>query len=437
MKTKFSYISVMLLLLSFAFAGIRHDAALATEYFLRAEAMTGTMCDGTEIEMWGYAMDTAFGAEDGTVTVPGPVLEIPPGDSSLTIHMDNNLNVPTSIVIPGLIASMSPVRNGENRIVSFTHETSPGNAAPVDYIWNNLKPGTYLYQSGSHMAVQVQMGLYGAVKMDHMMGQAYDEVQTAYDSEVMLLFSEIDPALHQAVAEDQYGPGLLMTSTVDYQPKCFLINGECFSPGRMSIPAGIPGDTLLVRFLNAGLKTRVPALNGKRLVMWAEDGNLLPYPKNIAALHLEAGKTRDVLVELDQPGYIPVYDERLALTNAGVSPGGMLAYLEVASGMQYWLTVDVASFGPAGGTIQTLSKPAGIFCESNCSVMYNEDTELLLRATPDENSIFIGWSGGGCGGLGDCIVEMNGDRTVTAFFFPGALFRNILPVLKPTVSTRN
>ena len=31
------------------------------------------------------------------------------------------------------------------------------------YYWNNIQPGTYAYQSGTHPQVQVQMGLYGAM----------------------------------------------------------------------------------------------------------------------------------------------------------------------------------------------------------------------------------------------------------------------------------
>ena len=37
-------------------------------------------------------------------------------------------------------------------------------------------PGTYLYQSGSHPAVQVQMGLYGGVTSDAAAGEVYSGV---------------------------------------------------------------------------------------------------------------------------------------------------------------------------------------------------------------------------------------------------------------------
>src|SRR4030067_1906710 len=113
--------------------------AFSVEYFLRADVTTKTMPDATVVPMWGFARDSAFGANDGTVTVPGPMLTVPVGDPVLTIHLDNNLSVPVSIVINGPSAVMTPVKfadaQGRQRIQSFTHETAPGNAAPVDYTW--------------------------------------------------------------------------------------------------------------------------------------------------------------------------------------------------------------------------------------------------------------------------------------------------------------
>jgi hypothetical protein len=38
----------------------------------------------------------------------------------------------------------------------------------------------------------------------------------------------------------------------------------------------------------------------------------------------------------------------------------------------------------------------------------------MLTATPDAGSIFGGWSGGGCTGTGQCVMNMNANKTVTA-----------------------
>lgn len=289
------------------------------------------------VPMWGFAGDTAFGALDGTVSVPGPVLEVPSGDTMLTIHLDNNLSEPISIVIPGQIATTTPVfftdGAGRQRVQSFTHEPPAGNATEVTYTWTGLKPGTYLYHSGTHPQVQVQMGLYGgAVVNPAAEGQAYDDASSAYNAQVLLLYSEVDPVLHQHVSDGSYGPGLAMTSTIDYNPKYFLINGEPYTATTAPLLAGTAGDSVLIRFLNAGLRTHAPVLLGARLRVIAEDGNLYPFARDHCSVELPAGQTKDVIVEFSAAGTYPLYDRTLCLTNAGgASPGGMLTYLQVVA----------------------------------------------------------------------------------------------------------
>ncbi|HUS72726.1 MAG TPA: hypothetical protein VMY06_06620 [Sedimentisphaerales bacterium] len=316
-------------------------ASPGAEYYLRADTTTKIMPDGQTVVMWGFALDSAFGAEDGQVTVPGPLLTVPPNQKNLIINLDNNLGVPVSIVIPSQInTAMVPVKfiddKGRQRIRSFTHETEPNNTEPVVYKWKNIREGTYLYHSGSHPAVQVQMGLYGCLKKDveklkkiDALGIAYADV--LYDTEVVLCFSEIDPALHNAVTTGNYGPGKAMTSTIDYKPKYFLINGQPYSSGLPPLPAGSPNQQVLIRFVNAGLETHVPVLQGFHMNVVAEDGYKYRYGREQYSLILPAHKTKDAIIIPTAAGTYPVYDRRLRLTNAGASPGGMLTHLNVAN----------------------------------------------------------------------------------------------------------
>ena len=64
----------------------------------------------------------------------------------------------TQTIFPGVCAHlpMKPRRSGVG-----------------SYTWTNFKAGTYLLQSGTNPAKQVQMGLYAAVKKDHAPGEAY------------------------------------------------------------------------------------------------------------------------------------------------------------------------------------------------------------------------------------------------------------------------
>ena len=395
---------------------------------LQAGPVTKAMPDGEEITMWG------FGLQGGLATVPGPTLVIPPGDGTLTINLLNNLMEPVSIVIPGQIASMTPVKftdlAGRQRARSFTQETLPGQTAT--YTWTGLKPGTYLYYSGTHASVQVQMGLYGAVTIDAAAGQAYTPTatnpDTTYDSEVILLLSEIDPEIHDAVAKGNYGPGRAIQSTIDYQPKYFLINGEAFSPGLSPIAAGTPGQRILLRVLNAGYKDYVPTLYGSYMTTLAEDGNLYPYPKQEYSVLLPAGKTKDAVFVPATADYIPVLDRRLDVVNATSSPGGMLTYLSIASPTQYVLTVTDPGYA---GSIVAASLPGGVDCgfgEASCSGSYNGGTVLTLTATSSAKATFTGWTGvdAGTETLTTATVTMDAGKTVSANF----TFRKII-VLTP------
>ena len=331
MKTSFKKIARRLLIP--AVLSMICQTASAAEYFLRADTFQKTMPDGAVVTMWGFALDDDgnFATEEHAATTPGPVLTVPPGDSMLTIHLYNRLpqlngaDVPVSIVIPGQMATLSPVRNPDGRVRSFTHETA--RLATGIYEWTGLKPGTYLYQSGSHPALEVQMGLYGAVRKDAAAGEVYPGI--SYQQQVVLLYSEIDPAFHQAVATNNYGPGKAVTSPNLYNPRYFLINGEpnpALKP--VALLPGNPGDRLLVRFLNAGLQAHVPVMLGQYMSLIAEDGNALPYPREQYSVLLPAGKTMDAMIPtLASGARIPIFDRGLQLTTATASAATLTTYL--------------------------------------------------------------------------------------------------------------
>jgi Divergent InlB B-repeat domain/RTX calcium-binding nonapeptide repeat (4 copies) len=76
------------------------------------------------------------------------------------------------------------------------------------------------------------------------------------------------------------------------------------------------------------------------------------------------------------------------------------------------LTVNLT--GAGAGTVA--SSPGGIACPSDCFEAYDIGTVVTLTATPEANTIFSGWSGAGCSGVGSCVVTMSAARTVTATF---------------------
>jgi hypothetical protein len=200
------------------------------------------------------------------------------------------------------------------------------------------------------------------------------------------------------VAGGTYGTSAGPTSTFDYQPKYFLINGQPYAAGNAPLATLPAGERTLLRFLNAGLQTHVPVINGTYLKMIAEDGNPYPWsgnPRQQYSVLLPAAKTVDaILTPRLEAGTAPtryaVYDRRLSLTSGAAQDGGMLAMLEVSgSGTAPTITstptlavtqdksyaYKVTASDPDGGPLSfTLDKaPAG----------------MTIKATSD----YVAWAG--------------------------------------------
>jgi hypothetical protein len=77
-------------------------------------------------------------------------------------------------------------------------------------------------------------------------------------------------------------------------------------------------------------------------------------------------------------------------------------------------TVTVVKAGTGTGTVT--SSPGGVSCGTDCSELYNSGTNVTLTAVASSGSSFSGWSGGGCTGVGTCVVTVTAARTVTATF---------------------
>ncbi|MBL0125195.1 MAG: PKD domain-containing protein [Betaproteobacteria bacterium] len=77
-------------------------------------------------------------------------------------------------------------------------------------------------------------------------------------------------------------------------------------------------------------------------------------------------------------------------------------------------TLTVQKTGTADGLV--VSFPAGISCGSTCTADFALGTSVTLSTDAFGNSVFTGWSGGGCSGTGLCILTMDAAKTVTANF---------------------
>ena len=324
------------LALALAVAATAASASFAAEYSLTAGATTVVIA-GQNVPVWGFACTatTVAGAcpSLGTVTVPGPRLVVPAGED-LIVNLTNNLPEGVSIVLPGealptvtggsVPAGTMTDPQGRTRATSFIAQAPPGGSAT--FTWTGLRPGTFLYQSGSHVTLQAHMGLYGAVTKNAVeaappaKAQAYAGVE--YDNEVVMFYSEVDAVLHATATP---------ANAINYDPRYFLVNGKPYEAGDPALPAGDANEKTLIRFLNAGLKAHVPVVQNAYWSVVAEDGSKYPYPRAQYNVYLAPGKTSDVIFQPSVAGTYPVYDRRLHLTTGGAGGGGLLAHLEVLS----------------------------------------------------------------------------------------------------------
>ncbi len=81
------------------------------------------------------------------------------------------------------------------------------------------------------------------------------------------------------------------------------------------------------------------------------------------------------------------------------------------------LSLTVGKLGSGAGTVTSV--PEGITCASTCpsaSASYAGGTTVTLTAVAAADSVFAGWSGGGCGAGPTCTVIVDVDTTLLALF---------------------
>lgn len=303
--------------------------AHAAEVWLEARPMTFQPAEtgAAAVPMWGYVQCTANFAScapASTAWSPGPVLNVPLADTSLVVHLRNQLPVPTSLSVLGLRSSaLLPARTASSAPLSaLSNVEAPAAGGTADYTFTNLRSGTFLYQSASDPRVQVQMGLYGAVSVAYP-AATFSGPNSAVDD--VLVFSEIDPALHVTPSP---------AGMRNYSPRYFLINGKPDGAGAAAGSTADTGYAKRLRLVNAGLSDRIPQLLGEYFRIEAQDGMAVPATLRHPQYNtlLPAGGTLDLGVTAIAPGVFPLYDRKLGLVN-GSQPGGMRTTLTVTGAL--------------------------------------------------------------------------------------------------------
>jgi len=329
--------------------------AMAYSVTLCAERYTQDLPGAAGTPMWGYRLMSGASGESAcgspaAADAHAPVITVPTGDTTLAITLVNRLTVPTSIVIAGQslpsdggapVSAVDLVGTGCDpatgtvaertacRVRSFTGETAPGGSRP------------YLYQSGTHPQVQVQMGLAGMVRQDATLAGStgrllFANAAAGFDADVPVVFSEVDVAQHILIDSTlgSLNPASWKAgnnSTLNYAPNFFLVNGKVFDGATATdLPVSAPaGARVVLRLANAGLQSRSLMLNKGTVKLLTEDGRPLAAPLEHATVLLPAGKTHDALLAATPPA--TGTDRSLALFDRrGGADGGLIARLAMS-----------------------------------------------------------------------------------------------------------
>ncbi len=272
--------------------------------------------DGNTVFMWSFANGDA--PDNGAFQSPGPVLCVTQGET-VVVNLTNNIGgpqaEPVSVIFPG---QDSQVTASGGVAGLFTREAATGGGA-VSYSFTASQPGTYIYQSGSDVSKQVEMGLYGALIVRPAANPAFAyDASTQFDPtrEYMLLLAEIDPALHHAV---ELGNPYDFTTLHN---RYFTINGRSFPDtilenGTSLLPAQPYGAMVriqpntavnpypaLIRMLNVGADNHPFHPHGNHTRQVAQDGRPIKITGSDASTEhfgetIGAGQTEDFLLRWD------------------------------------------------------------------------------------------------------------------------------------------
>lgn len=257
-------------------AMIRGISGTSPNPIFHLSAKTGYIStpDGGSYLMWGYAEDP------NAMQYPGPTLIVNQGDT-VTVNLTNTLAVPVSMVFPGHLVTASGGSPG-----LLTSQANP-NGGTISYSFTAAEPGTYMYHSGTDPALQIEMGLVGALIVrptgfSPMMPRAYEHMDSMYTREVLFLETEMDPNIHIQI--EQGDP----VELDKWWPVNWFLNGRC-APDTMlaahnpllphqpynCMPMMRPGERLLMRVISAGRDPHPFHTHGNNFDIIARDGRML------------------------------------------------------------------------------------------------------------------------------------------------------------------
>ncbi len=310
-------------------------------FLLTAKTGYISLPDGNTTFMWSYALGS------GGFQLPGPTLCVNQGDN-VTVTLNNTLIEDTSISFPALEnvtvngLPEQPQFDAGGNLTSLANVATK-NGGTVTYKFVADKSGAFIYQSGTDQGKQINMGLFGALivrpqatglpALPTGAGYAYNRADSVFNlsTEYVMITSEIDPDLHQAVERNlpyditkqhprywqingrsfpdtiaDNGAAWLSTQPYGSMVRIQPYNGDPASPGYNPYPA-------LVHYMNVGMLNHPFHPHGNHGRIIGRDGRPMVSPTNEDLSYekylvlLGAGQTWDVTYKwTDVSGWDPV-----------------------------------------------------------------------------------------------------------------------------------
>ncbi|GGI85393.1 hypothetical protein GCM10007978_23850 [Shewanella hanedai] len=292
-----------------------------------------TLADGTDYKVW------AFGGK-----IPGPTLVAREGDW-IRITLINETTVPHTIHSHGLYSPQRmdgaphPDMGGEHaeHNSNAPRPVEPGEVFTYEFI---ARPaGTHFYhchvKTNEHMA----RGLSGAFIV------LPKEPDPEVDQDLVYVLQEWDSSYAQ-----QGKPG---HPREILGANFFTINGRSF-PDTQGIHTEV-GDTIRLRFINAGTQEHYIHLHGHTFLVTHKDGAPMESPIEMDTMPIGPAERKDFILRTNNPGDWPMHCHSAPhITNDGEYPGGMMMHLTVGP-EKYPQTGD----GPIGPGLEAIRQEWG------------------------------------------------------------------------------
>jgi FtsP/CotA-like multicopper oxidase with cupredoxin domain len=257
----------------------------------------------------------AWQADDGTPSVPGPILRTTEGHD-LEITLDN-----TEMEMPHTLHVHGVRKTWENDGVPTTTGVTVEPGEKHTYTIPANVPGTHLYHCHYQTPRHMDMGMYGILRVEP---EGYQRA----DKEYYMTVKEWDTRLSR-----QLGGESVTYDLTDRGMDSFTLNGKS-APATLHPETGSPvvvepGDTVRIHWVNAGFKSHPMHLHNHRFKIVEKDGSPMPEPLQYLqdVVNIAPAERYTVEFEADaDPGIYLIHCHKVDHVRNGASyPGGMLS----------------------------------------------------------------------------------------------------------------